>query len=152
MNDKVKFTFKRKLQLWFLEGFPSPTVFIKELDMEFINFQGGKWCLPLLLNTSFFVCCCFLIPGVKTRRANENRHKELKIHFRPQKNPKRPELEHWNLQVNLLRKIVVPAPCRECPPLFASQTVRRTLRCFSLCFQKNPQILLKLDVNPSLEQ
>lgn len=77
MNDKVNFTFKRKLQLWLFEGLPSPALFIKELDMEFINFRGGKWCLPLLLNTTFFVCCCFLMPAVKTRGANENRLKEL---------------------------------------------------------------------------
>lgn len=77
MNDKVNFTFKGKLQLWFFEGLPSPALFIKQLDMEFINFQGWKQCLPLLLNTSFFVCCWFLIPGVKTRGVNENRLKEL---------------------------------------------------------------------------
>lgn len=40
MNDNVSFTFKGKIQLPLFEGLSSHALFIKQLDIEFINFQG----------------------------------------------------------------------------------------------------------------
>lgn len=76
MNDKVNFTFKRKLQLWFFEP-PLPCTVYKGTGYGVYKLPRREM-VPFTAPQYQLLCVLLLLDrGVKTRRSNENSLKEL---------------------------------------------------------------------------